>query len=654
MFFQMKAIRKGSKPPVWRRAYLPSNITFAQLALILETILEYDESDLYEFEFYHKKDRIIEWHEGDQNLHDFYFSYLNAPDTYVNEWLFNEAWFTFRMRTTHVDVPEYRVEIEKILDKIEFQNGTEKKALSYPVILKEVSYKNDSYWSDGNIINETLRNRYVIGKADPGYMYISELRTHIANGQGISICDEMMNRDIHTQKSASATLKELTDQIISPYISQRVDELKKEIDIDEKTGKILSSEEEINKTTEKFVADMAVEMKQKIEHSISERAGISQLLNARKKASMEGMLNAYTKQDLCEIAEEIGRKLTATRKDKMAYELARYLLEPQTMREQLLQLDDSELAAFEKAMDKGHFVPSEEECQELAMSCDLNYMACFTDGSMEVPEEVILVYKVITQHGYREFHEKAYWLLLCLNAFACIHLVAPARILYRMYRQKIKSDYEEFLNVLEKIPDRLNSCKIVGDKMISKEILNDDLYQRIEARQRDVDYYVPTIKEIISYAEDGYPSCEEAYAELFGFYYKQMHVDDEKCEYLCLQAFRVFTTGGMISDYIDLVNEMNIIFDSDEQVEQFASLAMRVNNNTRMFELKGHKPLEMRESVSGFSKRKMPEIVPMSSSAAGILEFGKGKPETSIKKVYPNDPCPCGSGKKFKKCCGRK
>lgn len=22
-------------------------------------------------------------------------------------------------------------------------------------------------------------------------------------------------------------------------------------------------------------------------------------------------------------------------------------------------------------------------------------------------------------------------------------------------------------------------------------------------------------------------------------------------------------------------------------------------------------------------------------------------------KVYPNDPCPCGSGKKYKQCCGR-
>ena len=24
------------------------------------------------------------------------------------------------------------------------------------------------------------------------------------------------------------------------------------------------------------------------------------------------------------------------------------------------------------------------------------------------------------------------------------------------------------------------------------------------------------------------------------------------------------------------------------------------------------------------------------------------------KKVFPNDPCPCGSGKKYKQCCGRK
>lgn len=29
------------------------------------------------------------------------------------------------------------------------------------------------------------------------------------------------------------------------------------------------------------------------------------------------------------------------------------------------------------------------------------------------------------------------------------------------------------------------------------------------------------------------------------------------------------------------------------------------------------------------------------------------KPVVKDKKIYPNDPCPCGSGKKYKKCCGK-
>ena len=36
-------------------------------------------------------------------------------------------------------------------------------------------------------------------------------------------------------------------------------------------------------------------------------------------------------------------------------------------------------------------------------------------------------------------------------------------------------------------------------------------------------------------------------------------------------------------------------------------------------------------------------------------ESGPKKPQQRAeKKVYPNDPCPCGSGKKYKQCCGRK
>lgn len=82
----------------------------------------------------------------------------------------------------------------------------------------------------------------------------------------------------------------------------------------------------------------------------------------------------------------------------------------------------------------------------------------------------------------------------------------------------------------------------------------------------------------------------------------------------------------------------------------------------------------------GFSQR--PKVVPGSAEAANLLksaskelnEMGicvdfesnaaiisnnssqnnvSGQVDNSYKKIYPNDPCPCGSGKKFKKCCGR-
>ena len=36
-------------------------------------------------------------------------------------------------------------------------------------------------------------------------------------------------------------------------------------------------------------------------------------------------------------------------------------------------------------------------------------------------------------------------------------------------------------------------------------------------------------------------------------------------------------------------------------------------------------------------------------------ESGPKKPVQRLEdKIYPNDPCPCGSGKKYKQCCGRK
>jgi preprotein translocase subunit SecA len=36
-----------------------------------------------------------------------------------------------------------------------------------------------------------------------------------------------------------------------------------------------------------------------------------------------------------------------------------------------------------------------------------------------------------------------------------------------------------------------------------------------------------------------------------------------------------------------------------------------------------------------------------------IMAGAKDKPQVKRAKIGRNDPCPCGSGKKYKNCCGR-
>ena len=99
--------------------------------------------------------------------------------------------------------------------------------------------------------------------------------------------------------------------------------------------------------------------------------------------------------------------------------------------------------------------------------------------------------------------------------------------------------------------------------------------------------------------------------------------------------------GAAPSDIMEILEREEFVFSAEKDLHEFVSILMDVNNHTRMMINRGWTPMEMREKLPPLPRGKRPTIVPMSS-------------EAGTKKVYPNDPCPCGSGKKYKKCCGRK
>ena len=65
--------------------------------------------------------------------------------------------------------------------------------------------------------------------------------------------------------------------------------------------------------------------------------------------------------------------------------------------------------------------------------------------------------------------------------------------------------------------------------------------------------------------------------------------------------------------------------------------------------------------MAGLTEFRHAAVVTDKESAAGTAEAmnagtekAKPKVKTAAEKVGRNDPCPCGSGKKYKQCCGRK
>lgn len=141
---------------------------------------------------------------------------------------------------------------------------------------------------------------------------------------------------------------------------------------------------------------------------------------------------------------------------------------------------------------------------------------------------------------------------------------------------------------------------------------------------------------------------------------------------------RFMATFGCSEKYALLAQDK--VFLARKKYMQMLGYIMQARNAEKLWINNGHSPNDLMRILPRSDKM---TIVPGSSNAANLLKecqdllpsglnfdfdsnavnvpiatFPSGiahdAEKVGIKKVYPNDPCPCGSNKKFKKCCGRK
>lgn len=153
-------------------------------------------------------------------------------------------------------------------------------------------------------------------------------------------------------------------------------------------------------------------------------------------------------------------------------------------------------------------------------------------------------------------------------------------------------------------------------------------------------FYIPSQDELLKYKDDNYFEINKEYENLLKYVTEHLLDGNKSKAEMLVEDIQGYCAHDFSPrDVFDLFNVRNVSFKDEKQVNEVLQLVIELANNTRIWENNGHTPNEI------FEKYEKPHI--------RALYDKPFKFDQSVKKekVGRNDPCPCGSGKKYKKCC---
>lgn len=399
------------------------------------------------------------------------------------------------------------------------------------------------------------------------------------------------------------------------------------------------------------------------------------------------VLRMYDKESLLNYARDLEiRRTSGLKKDELADKIANELLMPTVMRRRIAVLSPECRILLERAM-REPFIPTPEEMDDALCLHESDYAFLNKREQLDVPIDVKIAYEKLNTPEFRKYARKMSWLSQCLDFGEAFYGVFDKDVLRKVFnvRKGYHISEEELEKLCNEFPDDMTECHMEeGQRFIVAEYLAySDHYKDLLDIQAGKDFYIPNEQEVLDYARNLYLSQKPEYQNFREFLQHEIGMTYDEAD---AEALEIWDKIQFDIDFTEIVRYIIDVYEDlldDTKIEEIIQLLQELNNNTRMQIHRGHTPNEMMRKgmeESCFSQR--PIVVPGSTETANLLksaseelkEMGicvdfesnaaiisnnssqnnvSGQVDNSYKKIYPNAPCPCGSGRKFKKCCGR-
>lgn len=372
--------------------------------------------------------------------------------------------------------------------------------------------------------------------------------------------------------------------------------------------------------------------------------------NIEIPCSLSDLIGGLTKEEMKGISKSYGlKRMSALNKPDLAVKLVE--LVPARFASVLPTLDQGRYGLVKAAVENSGVLKgpdiSSSKAEALLSSCLVFPGTDNNEKVLYIPRELI---DIFVQTDGAELgnviKRNTEWVLLTHGMLYYYGVMGMKLLMGKI--ELLTGDEVDFLEYLKVLTPAIEYYRKVNysayglhdDRVFDAEELVNEHKSR-----PSVDYYPFTKQQLLKAGVPDFIDRTPALNNFLSFLSENYDLNEEEKNVIALQLISMINQDGKIDDIIKYLGSL-LEFPSFDFVQMVTEKMVELYNHTRQWALKGHTPNELFQEEKKFLKPLPSEPFLMERTETKVVDIKTGK------KVGRNDPCPCGSGKKFKKCCG--
>ena len=370
----------------------------------------------------------------------------------------------------------------------------------------------------------------------------------------------------------------------------------------------------------------------------------------KKKMStvLPEILNMLNKTELSGLATMHGLQgRSKMNKSQLAAALADSITNPDHIENGIVLMEDEEwelLLEYIKGTDPetdqilyGSYAYAKAQCWLFSFYFDNSF-------HIIMPDEVREAFTQMDLELLNEKRQQYRFVIDYIHALVNLNGIVPLLDVYKVIQLQNpgRISESEFLSIVEQLPERQWSFDFFDGLFVDGSIEDSDELDALLTQTKGKPQYLPPKEQLLLYKNDAFFEMTPELIALCNYISKELCQDPEVVTNLIDDIQFACSMESSLQDIMYEFENKNINFEHIEQVNTVVSLVTDVMNNTRLWSNRGYTPTELYELT------KEDSAVKSSLQPYRVLV---NQQATSV-KVGRNEPCVCGSGKKYKKCCG--